>query len=683
MPTPLLFFSVTSVYSFCQSDSLVYLGSISLRFVWTKCICHLRLTSHNMQTWSMQGLVMASKRILKELKDLQKDPPTSCSAGPAGEDMFHWQATIMGPPDSPYAGGVFLVNIHFPPDYPFKPPKVSFKTKVFHPNINSNGSICLDILKEQWSPALTISKVLLSICSLLTDPNPDDPLVPEIAHMYKTDRPKYEATARSWTQKRYRQILISIQALPTDQVVGKPACRTGPSMQAKDVRSRFGRCPYCRAMIYQDLSAVIFYCTRCRTPIRGRNPQPADETEYALAQLEILSADTASVFSDVDAEPPNPRSAWAVEDDDGGRPGPPLQSRSATATRRSSTSSSSYREGEFGSVRAGPTSSGSALNSGLNRDHRARAEAARSASPLHSRVTQLRPSSRRTRRSSSGDVEVRSDAGSNTEFSYSALTATSYTRRSSPLSSQELQAPTALSGGFGSADLTRTPLGDPAFQKDLLQALDNLRKLIAAVDHPPRNVDDGHLQGATPRLSASCNNGSSGGKRTTTRRSSRLMLRLESQSQLTRALPAERPRRRDANTSTSSSSSASSSRRRGGARARAPQCRPVLGGTPFVVCGECSEILQLPPALPAGRVCRLQCGGCGEAFELTLPAVSSTGLPKKIFSAPQPAVSGGEDAEEYPLARSNLSLSREQPRPTMEPLHRVLGTELASFFIFD
>ncbi|PPD70943.1 hypothetical protein GOBAR_DD32174 [Gossypium barbadense] len=120
---------------------------------------------------------------------------------PVAEDMFHWQATIMGPPDSPYAGGVFQVTIHFPPDYPFKPPKVAFRTKVFHPNINSNGSICLDILKEQWSPALTISKVLLSICSLLTDPNPDDPLVPEIAHMYKTDRNKYETTARSWTQK--------------------------------------------------------------------------------------------------------------------------------------------------------------------------------------------------------------------------------------------------------------------------------------------------------------------------------------------------------------------------------------------------------------------------------------------------------------------------------------------------
>ncbi|KAH1213692.1 Ubiquitin-conjugating enzyme E2 10 [Glycine max] len=139
---------------------------------------------------------MASKRILKELKDLQKDPPTSCSAGPVHEDMFHWQATIMGPPDSPYAG-VCCHERYITPDCS----RVAFRTKVFHPNINSNGSICLDILKEQWSPALTISKVLLSICSLLTDPNPDDPLVPEIAHMYKTDRNKYESTARSWTQK--------------------------------------------------------------------------------------------------------------------------------------------------------------------------------------------------------------------------------------------------------------------------------------------------------------------------------------------------------------------------------------------------------------------------------------------------------------------------------------------------
>ena len=107
----------------------------------------------------------------------------------------------MGPSDSPYAGGVFFLSIHFPTDYPFKPPKVNFTTKIYHPNINSSGNICLDILKDQWSPALTLSKVLLSICSLLTDANPDDPLVPEIAQIYKTDKAKYEATAKEWTKK--------------------------------------------------------------------------------------------------------------------------------------------------------------------------------------------------------------------------------------------------------------------------------------------------------------------------------------------------------------------------------------------------------------------------------------------------------------------------------------------------
>jgi len=144
---------------------------------------------------------MALKRLQKELDCINKDPPPNCSAGPADDDLFKWQATIMGPDDSPYAGGVFFLLINFPSDYPFKPPKIKFKTKIYHPNINAQGGICLDILKDQWSPALTISKVLLSICSLLTDPNPDDPLVAEIAKIYKTDRKKYNKLATDATHK--------------------------------------------------------------------------------------------------------------------------------------------------------------------------------------------------------------------------------------------------------------------------------------------------------------------------------------------------------------------------------------------------------------------------------------------------------------------------------------------------
>ena len=144
---------------------------------------------------------MSLRRIKKELSEMQLDPPSNCSAGPVGEDMFSWTGTIMGPEDSPYMNGIFSVKIDFPSDYPFKSPRVIFITKIYHPNINATGAICLDILKEQWSPALTISKVLLSVCSLLTDPNPDDPLMPDIAKLYKVDKERYNAIAREWTMK--------------------------------------------------------------------------------------------------------------------------------------------------------------------------------------------------------------------------------------------------------------------------------------------------------------------------------------------------------------------------------------------------------------------------------------------------------------------------------------------------
>ena len=139
------------------------------------------------------------QRITRELKIFNKDPPANCSAGPIDDDIYHWEATVLGPHKSVYEGGIFRLDIIFPSEYPFKPPKVKFMTNIYHPNINSSGGICLDILKDQWSPALTITKVLLSICSLLDDPNPDDPLVPEIADEYKNNREQYNNVAKNWT----------------------------------------------------------------------------------------------------------------------------------------------------------------------------------------------------------------------------------------------------------------------------------------------------------------------------------------------------------------------------------------------------------------------------------------------------------------------------------------------------
>ncbi|XP_025099659.1 ubiquitin-conjugating enzyme E2-24 kDa-like isoform X2 [Pomacea canaliculata] len=124
------------------------------------------------------------------------------SAGPKGDNLYEWVSTILGPKGSVYEGGVFFLDIHFSPDYPFKPPKVVFRTRIYHCNINSQGVICLDILKDNWSPALTISKVLLSVCSLLTDCNPHDPLVGSIAQQYTSNREEHDRIARQWT-KRY------------------------------------------------------------------------------------------------------------------------------------------------------------------------------------------------------------------------------------------------------------------------------------------------------------------------------------------------------------------------------------------------------------------------------------------------------------------------------------------------
>ena len=140
------------------------------------------------------------ERINKELKNITKDLPDNYSAFPHG-DIYNWQAVIPGPSDTPYQDGVFFLNIHIPEDYPMAPPRVSFTSRIFHCNINSNGAISLDILNDHWSPSLSISSLLVSIASLLSDPNPDDPLVPDIARIYKGDRAKHDRIAKEWTVK--------------------------------------------------------------------------------------------------------------------------------------------------------------------------------------------------------------------------------------------------------------------------------------------------------------------------------------------------------------------------------------------------------------------------------------------------------------------------------------------------
>eukprot|EP01084_Bolivina_argentea_P198519 339914_1 len=140
--------------------------------------------------------------ISKEVKDLLSDPSPFYSAGPLNDNhMFIWKGTISGPLDSPYEGGIFKVYIVFPKDYPFKPPRCKFITKIYHCNINEQGDIALNILQDEWSPAFTISTILLSIFSFLTDPNADDPFIPSIAKLYKLNRKKHDQICRQWTIK--------------------------------------------------------------------------------------------------------------------------------------------------------------------------------------------------------------------------------------------------------------------------------------------------------------------------------------------------------------------------------------------------------------------------------------------------------------------------------------------------
>ncbi|CAA9988981.1 ubiquitin-conjugating enzyme E2, putative [Plasmodium knowlesi strain H] len=152
----------------------------------------------------MNSTTRSSKELLrlqKELKDIENENVQEIDAHVKDSNISEWVGFIKGPSGTPYEDGHFILDITIPNDYPYNPPKIKFNTKIWHPNISSQtGAICLDVLKNEWSPALTIRTALLSIQALLSDPQPDDPQDAEVAKMYKENYSLFLKTASVWTK---------------------------------------------------------------------------------------------------------------------------------------------------------------------------------------------------------------------------------------------------------------------------------------------------------------------------------------------------------------------------------------------------------------------------------------------------------------------------------------------------
>ena len=147
---------------------------------------------------------MSLKKLQRELAEIRKELIPNCSTGPVTERlMYDWIAEINGPEGTPYAGGFFQLKAHFPIDYPFRPPNISFVTKIYHANINRSGKSCehLSILREKWSPACSLRDVLQAIMSLMANPKPDECTDSDIKHLYETNKAKYDEVAQEWTRK--------------------------------------------------------------------------------------------------------------------------------------------------------------------------------------------------------------------------------------------------------------------------------------------------------------------------------------------------------------------------------------------------------------------------------------------------------------------------------------------------
>lgn len=144
-----------------------------------------------------------TKRLQQELMSLMASGGDGVSAFPAGDSLFDWVGTITGAEGTAYEGCTFRLSLKFTSEYPFKPPTVRFETACFHPNVDTYGNICLDILKDKWSAAYSVKTILQSIQSLLADPNVDSPLNVHAAKLWGVNDAEYRAlVTKTYNQPR-------------------------------------------------------------------------------------------------------------------------------------------------------------------------------------------------------------------------------------------------------------------------------------------------------------------------------------------------------------------------------------------------------------------------------------------------------------------------------------------------
>lgn len=146
----------------------------------------------------------ARRRLMRDFKRLQEDPPAGVSGAPSENNIMVWNAVIFGPEGTPFEDGTFKLIVEFTEEYPNKPPTVRFVSKMFHPNVYADGSICLDILQNRWSPTYDVSSILTSIQSLLDEPNPNSPANSQAAQLYQENKREYEKRVSAIVEQSWR-----------------------------------------------------------------------------------------------------------------------------------------------------------------------------------------------------------------------------------------------------------------------------------------------------------------------------------------------------------------------------------------------------------------------------------------------------------------------------------------------